>query len=57
MGICRLHLGEISEACRCLRAALKILPHDEPTQEALRKCEELLHRERPTRAEPTSQII
>ena len=58
MGICRLHLGEISEACRCLREALKVLPHDQPTQEALEKCEELLHKERPDRGvEPTSQII
>jgi len=58
MGICRLHLGEISEACRCLREALKVLPHDEPTQEALEKCEELLHKERSRDGvEPTSQII
>ena len=57
MGICRLHLGEVSEACRCLREALKILPHDEATQEALRKCEELLRQQRPGGAEPTSQII
>jgi tetratricopeptide (TPR) repeat protein len=57
MGICRLHLGEVSEACRCLREALKILPHDDATQDALRKCEDLLQKERPTGVEPTSQII
>lgn len=57
MGICKLHLGEIAEACRCLREALKILPHDEATQEALRKCEELLRKERSGGVEPTSQII
>jgi tetratricopeptide (TPR) repeat protein len=57
MGICRLHMGEVSEACRCLREALKVLPHDEPTQEALRKCEELLQKERHNGIEPTSQII
>jgi tetratricopeptide (TPR) repeat protein len=57
MGICKLHLGEISEACRCLREALKILPHDKATQEALRKCEELLRKERSNGVEPTSQII
>ena len=57
MGLCRLALGEISEACRCLREALKVLPHDEPTQEALEKCEELLRKERSGGVEPTSQII
>ena len=57
MGICKLHLGEIAEACRCLREALKILPHDTATQDALRKCEDLLRRERPMDVEPTSQII
>ena len=58
MGLCRLALGEISEACRCLREALKVLPHDQPTQEALEKCEELLRKERPANGvEPTSQII
>ena len=60
MGICKLHLGEVKEACRCLREALKVLPHDEPTQEALRKCEELLRKERSSdggAVEPTSTII
>lgn len=59
MGICKLHLGEVSEACRCLREALKVLPHDEATQEALRKCEDLLRKEQRSRetVEPTSQII
>jgi len=57
MGVCKLHLGEVSEACRCLREALKILPHDEATQDALRKCEDLLRKERPGEVEPTSQII
>lgn len=57
MGVCKLHLGEVAEACRCLREALKILPHHEATQEALRKCEELLRQERSDGVEPTSQII
>jgi tetratricopeptide (TPR) repeat protein len=57
MGICRLHLGQVNEACRCLREALKVLPHDEATQDALRKCEELLRKQRSGGAEPTSQII
>ena len=60
MGICKLHLGEVAEACRCLREALKVLPHDEPTQEALRKCEDLLRKEHSGSGgavEPTSTII
>jgi len=59
MGVCRIKLGDIREACRCLRAALKILPHDEPTRNALKNCEELLRRttpsDRPAAAE--SQVI
>ena len=57
MGICRLHLGEVSEACRCLREALKVLPHDQLTQEALEKCEDLMRKEHSNGVEPTSQII
>jgi len=60
MGICKLHLGEVAEACRCLREALKVLPYDEPTQEALQKCEDLLRKQRSgddTAVEPTSTII
>ena len=57
MGICKLHLGDVAEACRCLREALKILPHHEATREALQKCEDLLRKERTRGVEPTSQII
>lgn len=42
IGICYLQLGEVGEACRYLRAALKILPHDIATRESLQKCEDLL---------------
>jgi len=42
IGVCRVELGDIAEACRCLRAALKITPYDEPTRRCLQKCEELL---------------
>jgi tetratricopeptide (TPR) repeat protein len=41
LGLCRLEQGEVAEAVRCLRAALKIIPHDQPTRESLRRCEEL----------------
>jgi tetratricopeptide (TPR) repeat protein len=42
IGICRLQQGDVSEACRCLRAALQIAPHDEATRQSLQQCEELL---------------
>jgi tetratricopeptide (TPR) repeat protein len=41
-GVCLLKMGEVSEACQALRAALKISPHDKTTHDSLRKCEELL---------------
>jgi len=53
IGVCRVQLGDIAEACRCLRAALKISPFDETTRHCLEKCEELLRvmkgTERPVR--------
>jgi tetratricopeptide (TPR) repeat protein len=42
IGICQLQMGEISEACRSLRAALKIIPYDGATRRSLQQCEELL---------------
>jgi tetratricopeptide (TPR) repeat protein len=58
MGVCRLKLGEIPAACRCLRAALKILPHDTATREALEKCEELLPKPAPVPPpSPGSELI
>lgn len=44
LGICQLKLGDVAEACRCLRVAEKLLPHDEATHKALQNCEELLRR-------------
>ena len=44
LGVCQLKLGDVAEACRCLRAAQRLLPHDEPTRTALKQCEELLRR-------------
>lgn len=43
LGLCRLEQGDVSDAIRCLRAALRIIPHDQPTRESLRRCEELQH--------------
>jgi tetratricopeptide (TPR) repeat protein len=42
IGVCRLQLGDVAEACRYLRAALKILPYDDATRRSLGRCEELL---------------
>jgi tetratricopeptide (TPR) repeat protein len=42
LGICRLQMGDVADACRYLRAALKVLPHDTATRESLQKCEDLL---------------
>ncbi len=44
IGICRLKTGDVAEACRCLRAALKIAPYDEGTRNSLERCEGLLRR-------------
>jgi tetratricopeptide (TPR) repeat protein len=58
LGICKLKLGDVAEACRCLRAARKILPHDEPTQHALQECEQLLRKMQPaTKPQTASQLI
>jgi len=51
IGVCQLQLGDVAEACRSLRAALKIIPYDETTRRCLNKCEELL-RALPQREEP-----
>jgi tetratricopeptide (TPR) repeat protein len=42
MGLCQVHLGNLDEACRCIRAALKITPHDQGLQKFLGRCEEML---------------
>ena len=42
LGICHLQLGDVREACKSLRLALKISPHDEITLRSLERCEEFL---------------
>ena len=42
LGVCHLQLGDVAEACRSLRAALRIAPHDSATRRSLQNCEELL---------------
>ena len=49
IGVCRLKMGNVAEACRCLRAALQIIPHDETTRHCLQECEELLRALPPAR--------
>ncbi len=45
IGLCQLQRGDVAAACKSLRAALKILPHDDATRQSLERCEALL---RPT---------
>jgi tetratricopeptide (TPR) repeat protein len=42
LGLCHLQRGDVAEACRCLRAALQLIPYDQATRNSLRRCEELL---------------
>ena len=42
LGMCELHLGDLDEACRCIRAALRITPHDEALRALLDRCQDLL---------------
>lgn len=42
LGICFLKQGQFTAAAACFKAALKIIPHDRPTREAVQKCEDLL---------------
>jgi tetratricopeptide (TPR) repeat protein len=58
LGLCRLQQGQIAEACRCLRAALKILPFDAATQGTLQQCDSLLRRyPPPIKKEKNSTVI
>ena len=42
LGICQLQLGEVREACKSLRLALKVSPHDKVTLLSLERCEDFL---------------
>ena len=44
MGLCQFHLGKFSEACRSIRAALRINPHDESARNFLKQCEAMSRR-------------
>jgi tetratricopeptide (TPR) repeat protein len=54
LGICQLQLEDVAEACRSLRVALEIAPHDETTRRCLRRCEEFL-RSQPPATQPQSR--
>ncbi|HEY0455086.1 MAG TPA: hypothetical protein VGE41_01830 [Verrucomicrobiae bacterium] len=51
-GVCRLKLGDVGEACRRLRAALKIIPYDQTTRNSLKECEQMLRVFPPPRHAP-----
>ena len=42
LGLCQLNQGDVTGACQSLRAALRLLPHDNQTRQSLQRCEELL---------------
>jgi tetratricopeptide (TPR) repeat protein len=44
LGLCEVHLGDLEEACRCIRVALRITPHDRELRTLLIRCEALLNR-------------
>jgi len=58
LGICHLQMGNVAEACRSLRAALEIAPHDEAARRSLERCEEFLHsRSAPTRPKGRTDLL
>jgi tetratricopeptide (TPR) repeat protein len=42
IGVCHLHLGNVTAACRALRKALQLAPHDQDTRDSLERCEQLM---------------
>lgn len=57
LGICWLQQGDVAEACRCLRAALRIIPHDSPTRETLQQCEDLLRQRDGEGSSPPGRML
>ena len=57
IGICHLNMGDVEEACRSLRSALKIIPHDPATRQSLRECEELLRTYSPQEPDGRSELF
>ncbi|MEK7684260.1 MAG: tetratricopeptide repeat protein [Verrucomicrobiota bacterium] len=56
MGLCQLSLGDLAGACRSLRAALEITPHDAALRQFLQKCEKLWRRISPD-ATPQYEMV
>ena len=56
IGVCRLKMGDVAEACRCLRAALKIVPYDSVTLQSLQRCEALLREKPASREDKRSNV-
>jgi len=42
LGIGLLHAGDLAEAVRCFRSALRIIPYDQATRDALLRCEDMV---------------
>ncbi len=56
MGLCQLTLGDLAGACRSLRSALEITPHDAVLRRFLQKCEKLWRRISPD-ATPQYEMV
>ncbi|MBI4326775.1 MAG: tetratricopeptide repeat protein [Chloroflexi bacterium] len=56
MGLCQLSLGDLAGACRSLRTALEITPHDAALRQFLQKCEKLWRRISPD-ATPQYEMV
>jgi tetratricopeptide (TPR) repeat protein len=56
IGLCQLHLGDVSAACQSLRTALKIHPHDPNTRRYLRRSEEML-RKSPRKSPASGDLV
>jgi tetratricopeptide (TPR) repeat protein len=57
LGLCHLQQGDVREACRCLRAALRIVPYDQATLDSLARCERLLEAMSPSSRAPSANWL
>jgi tetratricopeptide (TPR) repeat protein len=57
LGVCWLKLGDLTEALRSLRQAVKIVPHDAATRDALEKCEKLQRKPAPKTESSSLELI
>lgn len=57
MGLCQFLTGDLAGACRSLRVAGRIAPHDEHTRKLLRRCEDLLRQQPPQPRQKGFELI